>query len=121
MLETIWIMCCGSREAWENWPRAGKGTHCSADYGGGLQNGAEWKEGQSMDEKRLLNVDWKYDPTAENPMFELQCTDPEYQELHVSVSASEVKERVARAMLIDLAFKKAREMGLDETCLRFHV
>ena len=74
-----------------------------------------------MSEKKLLNVDWKYDETAENPLFELQCTDPEYSELHVSVSAAEVKERVARAKLIELAFQKAREMGIDETRLRFHV
>ena len=74
-----------------------------------------------MGEKKLLNVDWKFDPTAEEPVFELQCSDPEYQELHVSVPASAVKERAARAMLIDLAFKKAHEMCLDETCLRFHV
>lgn len=74
-----------------------------------------------MGEKKLLNVDWKFDPTADEPVFELQCSDPEYQELHVSVPASAVKERAARAMLIDLAFKKAHEMGLDETCLRFHV
>jgi hypothetical protein len=80
-----------------------------------------WKAWKKMSEKKLLNVNWKFDESAEEPVFELQCTDPDYQELHVSVPASAVKERAARAMLIDLAFKKAREMGLDETCLRFHV
>lgn len=74
-----------------------------------------------MQEKKLLNMNWKYDEKAEDPVFELQCSDPEFPELYVSVPASAVKERAARAMLIDLAFKKAREMGLDETCLRFHV
>ena len=77
-----------------------------------------------MDENRkenLLNVDWKFDETAEHPVYELQCTDPAFPDLHVSVSADEVKERAARAMLIEKAFLKAREMGLDETRLRFHV
>ena len=79
------------------------------------------EEKNGMDENRLLSVDWKFDPGAEQPCYELQCTDPEYAELHVSLPAESVTERAARAQLIDKAFQKAMDMGLDVSRLRFHV
>ena len=74
-----------------------------------------------MADSHLLNVDWYFDASAEDPLYELRCTDPDFEELKVSIPASSVTERAARAKLIEAAFQKARDMGLDETRLRFHV
>ncbi len=74
-----------------------------------------------MEKPKTLSVDWKTEGTDDKLAYVLQCTDPDYQELRVSVPADSVTERAARALLIEKAFEKAREMGVDETRLRFHV
>lgn len=66
-------------------------------------------------------MDWFFDDGAEKPMYELRCTHPDYPQLRVSIASDAVTERAARARLIELAFAKAKELGIDETCLRFHV
>lgn len=69
-----------------------------------------------------ISMDWyenREDP--EHVMYELRCPDPAYEKLNVSIPASEVTERVARAKLIEKAFAQAAELGVDETRMRFHV
>ena len=60
----------------------------------------------------LISMNWH--ENRDNP------DDPKY-ELAVSVSMADEKERSARAKLIEKAFRRARELGIDETRLRFHV
>ena len=70
----------------------------------------------------IIPMNWnenRDDP--ENGRYELVCPMDEYAELKVSVRMADEKERSARAKLIDMAFKRARELGIDETRLRFHV
>ncbi len=71
--------------------------------------------------EKLLPVDWKVEEAEEGSQYVLQCTDPDFPELRVSVPSDSVTERAARALLIERAFQKARDMGIDEARLRFHV
>lgn len=74
-----------------------------------------------MADDRIV-VSWFYDETdPEKPLYSLVCRDPAYEQLHVSIAASEVTERAARARLIEAMFGKAHELGLDVSRLRFHV
>ncbi|MDO4483197.1 MAG: hypothetical protein Q4C54_01825 [Clostridia bacterium] len=63
------------------------------------------------------------DTDPENVYYELIYNggDGKFDDLLVRIAAAEVTERVARAKLIEMAFNKAREKGLDTTRLRFRV
>lgn len=76
-----------------------------------------------MADERII-VSWFYDQSdPENPLYCLICEDPDpaLADLRVSIPASQVTERAARAKLIEATFNKAHEMGLDVSRLRFHV
>lgn len=74
-----------------------------------------------MDDEKIV-VSWQVDESdAENPLYCLICEHPAFPELRVSIAASEVTERAARAKLIEAMFHKAHEVGLDVSRLRFHV
>lgn len=74
-----------------------------------------------MADTRIV-VSWQVDQTdPDNPLYCLVSEDPAHPELRVSIPASEVTERAARAKLIEAMFNKAHETGLDVSRLRFHV
>ena len=54
-----------------------------------------------MEKPKKLSVDWKTEGTDDKLAYVLQCTDPDYQELRVSVPADSVTERAARAPSAD--------------------
>ena len=66
----------------------------------------------------LISMNWHENRNnPEDEKYELIPEKEEYAKLAVSVSMSEEKERSARAKLIEKAFRKARELGIDETRL----
>lgn len=79
---------------------------------------------QTGNEEPILHIQWFYDRTdPEQVRYELRCLDddPMKDELVVGVSSEEATERVARRVLIQKMFDRARELGVDESRLRFRV
>jgi hypothetical protein len=70
----------------------------------------------------LISMNWHENrDNPDDPKYELVPENKEFEALTVSVSMADEKERSARAKLIEKAFRRARELGIDETRLRFHV
>lgn len=76
-----------------------------------------------MEPKEIIQIRWHVNREADPPEYQLVCinSDSPIAAQPVSLSSADVSERVARARLIEMMFKKAHELGVDPTCLRFTV
>ena len=74
-----------------------------------------------MDNTELIRIHWHIDRSAEPPVYMLVCDDPEHSDLQVSVSSEEMKERVAKAKLMQAMFELGKEKGIAPQRLRFKI
>lgn len=69
----------------------------------------------------LIPVLWHVDRTKDPCEYTLRSQHPDYPDLEVRISSSEVTERVARARLMELMFAHAKEQGIPPYRLRFKI
>ena len=74
-----------------------------------------------MEEKDLLRIRWHVDRTVDPALYMLVCTNPDRQDLKVSVSSAEMTERVAKAKLMQAMYELGREKGIAPQYLRFKI
>jgi len=73
------------------------------------------------EEKDLIRIRWHVDRTQDPAIYMLVCSNPDYPDLQVSVSSSEVSERVAKARLMQEMFELGKEKGIEPRKLRFKI
>lgn len=73
------------------------------------------------EEKDLIRIRWHVDRTQDPAIYMLVCSHPDYPDLQVSVSSSEVSERVAKARLMQEMFELGKEKGIEPRRLRFKI
>lgn len=69
----------------------------------------------------IIHIRWHTDRTKEPCDFVLQCVDPGYPDLVVSVSSEEMTERVAKARLMEKMYALGKEKGIHPNRLRFKI
>ena len=74
-----------------------------------------------MENEELIRIHWHVDRTAEPAMYMLVCDDPEHADMQVSVSSTDMTERVAKAKLMQAMFELGKEKGIPPYRLRFKI
>ena len=74
-----------------------------------------------MEEKDLIRIQWHVDRTQEPARYMLVCQHPDYPDLQVSVSSSDVTERVAKAKLMQEMYELGEKKGIEPKRLRFKI
>ena len=74
-----------------------------------------------MEEKDLIRIRWHVDRTQDPAVFMLVCVHPDYPDLQVSVSSSDVTERVAKAKLMQEMYELGEKKGIEPKRLRFKI
>ena len=74
-----------------------------------------------MSETETIRIRWHVDRTSEPAVYMLVCDDPEHSDLQVSVSSEEMKERVAKAKLMQAMFELGKAKGIPPQRLRFKI
>ena len=74
-----------------------------------------------MEEKDLIRIRWHVDRTQDPAVYALICLHPDYPDLQVSVSSSEMTERVAKAKLMQDMYELGEKKGIPPGRLRFKI
>ena len=74
-----------------------------------------------MEESELIGIRWHVDRTKDPCDYMLVSQHPDYPDLVVSVSSSEMTERVAKARLMERMYKLGEEKGIPAKRLRFKI
>ena len=74
-----------------------------------------------MEESELIRIRWHMDRTVDPCVYMLVSQHPDYPDLTVSVSSSEMTERVAKARLMERMFRLGEEKGIPAQRLRFKI
>ena len=74
-----------------------------------------------MEESERIRIRWHVDRTKDPCDYMLVSQHPDYPDLVVSVSSSEMTERVAKARLMERMYKLGEEKGIPAKRLRFKI
>lgn len=74
-----------------------------------------------MEKEDLIQIHWHIDRTCDPCEYVLISQHPEYPELEVRVSSSEMSERVAKARLMERMYSLGKEKGIEARRLRFKI
>ncbi len=74
-----------------------------------------------MAEEELIRFHCHVDRSKDPCEYMLVCEHPDYRDLQVSVSSSEMTERVAKARLMERMFRLGEEKGIPGKRMRFKI
>ena len=74
-----------------------------------------------MEEGNVIRIRWHIDRTKDPCDYTLICLNPDYPDLTVRISSSEVTERVAKARLMEEMYRIGAERGIPARKLRFKI
>ena len=74
-----------------------------------------------MEEKDLIRIRWHVDRSKDPAEYMLICLHPDYPDLRVSVSSENMKERVAKARLMQEMYELGAARGISPKRLRFKI
>ena len=74
-----------------------------------------------MAEEEVIRIRWHVNREKDPCDFMLVSETPGYSDLTVSVSSGEMKERVAKARLMEQMYLLAKEKGIPPQRLRFKI
>ncbi len=74
-----------------------------------------------MEEEDLIQIKWHVDRTKDPCDYTLVSQHPDYPELEVRVSSTEMTERVAKARLMERMYQLGKENGIPASRLRFKI
>lgn len=74
-----------------------------------------------MEEKDLIRIRWHVDRTKDPCDYTLISIHPDFPDLEVRISSSEVSERVAKARLMEQMYILGAERGIEAKRLRFKI
>ena len=73
------------------------------------------------DSEDLIHVRWHIDRSKDPCEYVLKSSDPNHEDLFVSVSSADMTERVAKARLMEKMYTLGREKGISPNRLRFKI
>lgn len=74
-----------------------------------------------MEEEELIRIQWHIDRTKEPCDYTLISLHPDYPDLTVRVSSSEMSERSAKAKLMEMMYQLGEQRGIRGKRLRFKI
>ncbi len=74
-----------------------------------------------MEKEDIIRIQWHIDRTKDPCDYTLICLHPDYQDMTVHVSSSEMTERAAKAKLMEMMYKLGEQRGIKARSLRFKI